>query len=100
MHLAIGDGGSSGRASWPHSSSAEASPSPASIPRAVIRQYKLDSSNILLVYVFQKNLLQAMLAVEQIYENLGRQASEAGHNCILLCDRGAMDISAYMSPSH
>lgn len=41
-----------------------------------------------------------MLNLEKVYEALADAESEAGKNCILLCDRGAMDISACTYSKH
>lgn len=46
------------------------------------------------VYKFQKNLLHTVFAVEQLYEDLAKASVNQGCNCIIICDRGAMDISA------
>lgn len=43
---------------------------------------------------FQRGLLETMLSLENVYEALAAAELEAGSNCVLLCDRGAMDISA------
>lgn len=48
----------------------------------------------LLVYRFQTDLLKTMLALEQVYINLGQEAVKRGENCVIIHDRGAMDASA------
>ena len=42
---------------------------------------------------FQKNLLNAMLANEEVYFALARGDADKGHNTAVICDRGAMDAS-------
>lgn len=42
---------------------------------------------------FQQNLLKTMFQIEDTYFSL---ASGQGRNCLVICDRGAMDCSAYL----
>src|SRR4051794_7921454 len=46
------------------------------------------------IFTFQVNLLRAMLAVEDSFTQI---AESCGQKSVVLCDRGAMDTSAYMS---
>lgn len=43
---------------------------------------------------FQENLLKTMMAMENTFFELGRTCSQ---NCLIICDRGTMDATAYMS---
>ncbi|XP_020893483.1 TRPL translocation defect protein 14 isoform X3 [Exaiptasia diaphana] len=45
------------------------------------------------VYNYQENLLKVMLQIEKTYFDL---ADTCHKNCIIICDRGAMDPSAYI----
>ncbi|RKP01677.1 hypothetical protein CXG81DRAFT_4726, partial [Caulochytrium protostelioides] len=47
-------------------------------------------------YSFQKSLLKTMLTIEDTYRQLGKLSAQAGRPTMLICDRGAMDPSAYM----
>uniref|UniRef100_A0AC35UD82 AAA_28 domain-containing protein n=1 Tax=Rhabditophanes sp. KR3021 TaxID=114890 RepID=A0AC35UD82_9BILA len=47
------------------------------------------------VNVFQKDLLQTLLSIEQVYFN--QALLEQNKNVLVICDRGAMDPSAYMT---
>ena len=42
---------------------------------------------------FQENLLKTMFQIEDTYFSL---ASTQNRNCLVICDRGAMDCSAYL----
>jgi len=42
---------------------------------------------------FQENLLKTMLAIETVFFDL---AKSCGKDCLVICDRGAMDAAAYM----
>ena len=42
---------------------------------------------------FQENLLKIMLQIEDTYFSL---ASTQNRNCLVICDRGAMDCEAYL----
>ena len=42
---------------------------------------------------FQENLLKTMLQLEDTYFSLARTQTR---NCLVICDRGAMDCSAYL----
>ena len=42
---------------------------------------------------FQENLLKTMLAIENVFFDL---AKSCGKDCLVICDRGAMDAAAYM----
>uniref|UniRef100_A0A2M4A876 NadR/Ttd14 AAA domain-containing protein n=1 Tax=Anopheles triannulatus TaxID=58253 RepID=A0A2M4A876_9DIPT len=46
------------------------------------------------VYKFQENLLRTMIQIENTYFELGRTSTK---NCLIICDRGFMDASAYIS---
>lgn len=48
-------------------------------------------------YFFQENLLKTMLQVEMTFRDLAESSS---NNCLIICDRGAMDATAYMKPEH
>jgi predicted ATPase len=48
-------------------------------------------------FEFQRDLLRVMINIEETFFNLANSESEMGHNCIVLCDRGTMDASAYIS---
>ncbi|XP_064459505.1 TRPL translocation defect protein 14-like [Ornithodoros turicata] len=43
---------------------------------------------------FQENLLRTMMAMEQTYFDL---ANTCAKNCLIICDRGTMDASAFVS---
>ena len=43
--------------------------------------------------IFQSNLLLTQMALENAFFNLARSTKKP---CVILCDRGAMDGSAYM----
>ncbi|XP_055316408.1 TRPL translocation defect protein 14 isoform X2 [Sitodiplosis mosellana] len=45
-------------------------------------------------YHFQENLLRTMIQIENTYFELGKSCSK---NCLIICDRGVMDASAYIS---
>ncbi|KAI3636580.1 hypothetical protein MIR68_005269 [Amoeboaphelidium protococcarum] len=47
-------------------------------------------------YHFQKDLLKVMLCIEQTYFNLASSLAACGQKCLVVCDRGAMDCSAYI----
>jgi hypothetical protein len=42
-------------------------------------------------YKFQENLLKTMLQIENTFFALGESCTR---NCLIICDRGAMDASA------
>lgn len=42
-------------------------------------------------YKFQENLLKTMLQIENTFFELGESCSR---DCLIICDRGAMDASA------
>ncbi|KAL3268601.1 hypothetical protein HHI36_007708 [Cryptolaemus montrouzieri] len=44
--------------------------------------------------LFQENLLKTMVQIENTFFELGRTSSR---NCLIICDRGAMDASAFIS---
>lgn len=44
-----------------------------------------------LAFQFQENLLRTMLQIENTYFDLGKACRR---NCLIICDRGAMDASA------
>lgn len=46
------------------------------------------------VFDFQENLIRTMTAIEDTYF---RMAEKSGQNCLIICDRGVMDASAYMA---
>lgn len=45
-------------------------------------------------YKFQENLIRTMVQIENTYFELGKSSSR---NCLIICDRGVMDASAYIS---
>ncbi|XP_034477959.1 TRPL translocation defect protein 14 isoform X2 [Drosophila innubila] len=45
-------------------------------------------------YKFQENLIRTMVQIENTYFELGNSSSR---NCLIICDRGVMDASAYIS---
>ncbi|XP_063702658.1 TRPL translocation defect protein 14 isoform X2 [Culicoides brevitarsis] len=45
-------------------------------------------------YKFQENLIHTMIQIENTYFELGRTCKR---NCLIICDRGVMDASAYIS---
>ncbi|XP_065367535.1 TRPL translocation defect protein 14 isoform X2 [Calliphora vicina] len=45
-------------------------------------------------YKFQENLIRTMIQIENTYFELGKSSSR---NCLIICDRGVMDASAYIS---
>ncbi|XP_055328009.1 TRPL translocation defect protein 14-like isoform X2 [Paramacrobiotus metropolitanus] len=47
-------------------------------------------------HVFQENLLKTMMQIEQTYMAL---AETCAKNCLIICDRGTMDASAYLEPA-
>ena len=48
-------------------------------------------------FQFQRDLLLTMLQMEQTYFNLARtEVEQRGRNALVICDRGAMDASAYI----
>lgn len=44
-------------------------------------------------FKFQENLLRTMIQIENTYFELGKSSVK---NCLIICDRGAMDASAYI----
>ncbi|KAK9876990.1 hypothetical protein WA026_016019 [Henosepilachna vigintioctopunctata] len=44
--------------------------------------------------LFQENLLKTMIQIENTFFELGRTSSR---NCLIICDRGTMDASAFIS---
>ncbi|KAI8893182.1 AAA domain-containing protein [Globomyces pollinis-pini] len=53
----------------------------------------LDSES---VFCFQKSLLSVMLEIEDTYRDLAKLNATKGIKTVIICDRGAMDPSAYM----
>ncbi|XP_013116813.1 TRPL translocation defect protein 14 isoform X4 [Stomoxys calcitrans] len=45
-------------------------------------------------YKFQENLIRTMIQIENTYFELGKSSMR---NCLIICDRGVMDASAYIS---
>ncbi|KAH8389654.1 hypothetical protein KR215_001677, partial [Drosophila sulfurigaster] len=45
-------------------------------------------------YKFQENLIRTMVQIENTYFELGNSSAR---NCLIICDRGVMDASAYIS---
>jgi len=43
---------------------------------------------------FQENLVRTMIAIEDTYFSM---AAKSGQNCLVICDRGLMDASAFIS---
>lgn len=56
---------------------------------------KLDEET---VEMFQEDLLLCMLQTEETFFRLAHMCKERGQDCLVICDRGTMDASAYMSP--
>ncbi|KAJ3090775.1 hypothetical protein HK102_002734 [Quaeritorhiza haematococci] len=52
-----------------------------------------------LAYSFQKDILRVMMTIENTYINLARINASNGVKTVVICDRGAMDPSAYMERS-
>ncbi|XP_054008953.1 TRPL translocation defect protein 14 isoform X2 [Hylaeus anthracinus] len=52
---------------------------------------EVDSSE---AFKFQENLLRTMIQIENTFFQLGESGSR---NCLIICDRGAMDASAFIS---
>ncbi|XP_075146739.1 TRPL translocation defect protein 14-like [Haematobia irritans] len=46
------------------------------------------------IYKFQENLVRTMMQIENTYFQLGKSSTR---NCLIICDRGFMDASAYIS---
>lgn len=44
---------------------------------------------------FQENLVRTMMQIEKTYFTLAKSANQ---DCLVICDRGVMDASAYLSP--
>ncbi|KAJ3327793.1 hypothetical protein HDU91_004266, partial [Kappamyces sp. JEL0680] len=49
-----------------------------------------------MAYAFQKSILSVMIQVENTYRELAKLNAKRGIKTVLICDRGAMDPSAYM----
>jgi hypothetical protein len=45
---------------------------------------------------FQENLLKTMIQIENSFFDLAKASCEE-RNCLVICDRGAMDASAFIS---
>lgn len=45
-------------------------------------------------YKFQENLIRTMIQIENTYFELGNSSTQ---NCLIICDRGVMDASAYIA---
>lgn len=50
-------------------------------------------------FQFQKDLLCVMMNIEQTYFNLAKTEALKGNKCLVICDRGTMDASAYIKKS-
>lgn len=48
-------------------------------------------------YKFQENLIKTMIQIENTYFELGQVCKR---NCLIICDRGVMDASAYLTKVH
>jgi len=46
---------------------------------------------------FQKTLMRLQVALEDSFTDIGKMACANGKTCVVLCDRGLMDGSAYVS---
>ena len=46
-----------------------------------------------MTFAVQENLLRTMFQIEDTYFSLARTQNR---NCLVICDRGAMDCSAYL----
>ncbi|XP_058805372.1 TRPL translocation defect protein 14 isoform X2 [Phymastichus coffea] len=55
---------------------------------------KFSDLNAEQAFKFQENLLKTMLQIENCFFQLGESLSR---NCLIICDRGAMDASAFIS---
>lgn len=55
---------------------------------------KFSDLNAEQAYKFQENLLKTMLQIENTFFEL---ADSSDRNCLIICDRGAMDASAFIS---
>ncbi|KAK4876206.1 hypothetical protein RN001_012628 [Aquatica leii] len=55
---------------------------------------KFSDLNVDEVYQFQSNLLKTMLQIENTFFELAKSCKR---NCLIICDRGAMDPSAFIS---
>ena len=47
-------------------------------------------------FFFQENLLKTMIQIENSFFDLAKASCEE-RNCLVICDRGAMDASAFIS---
>jgi len=47
------------------------------------------------IFDFQENLIKTMIALEDTYFTM---AAKSNQNCLVICDRGLMDASAYIDP--
>ncbi|KAJ3051343.1 hypothetical protein HK097_007674 [Rhizophlyctis rosea] len=47
-------------------------------------------------YEFQKGIVTTILSIENTFVNLAKLNAERGNKTVVICDRGAMDPSAYM----
>uniref|UniRef100_A0A336LYL4 CSON005316 protein n=1 Tax=Culicoides sonorensis TaxID=179676 RepID=A0A336LYL4_CULSO len=59
---------------------------------AVVKANKPSGPND--AYTFQENLIHTMIQIENTYFEVGRTCKR---NCLIICDRGVMDASAYIS---
>ncbi|XP_013382936.1 TRPL translocation defect protein 14 isoform X2 [Lingula anatina] len=47
------------------------------------------------IFQFQENLIKCMMQIEKTYCELAQMSTK---NCLIICDRGIMDATAYMKP--
>lgn len=67
----------------------------ASCPRCLAAKAKANKpSGPTDAFKFQENLLRTMIQIENTYFELGKSSKR---NCLIICDRGVMDASAYIS---
>uniref|UniRef100_A0A8D8L7L1 NadR/Ttd14 AAA domain-containing protein n=3 Tax=Cacopsylla melanoneura TaxID=428564 RepID=A0A8D8L7L1_9HEMI len=59
---------------------------------ALSRQCSVDPNY---TFKFQENLLRCMIQIENTFFELGRSCKR---NCLIICDRGTMDASAFVTP--
>jgi predicted ATPase len=48
-------------------------------------------------YKFQENLIRTMIQIENTFFELAESVAQ-NRNCLIICDRGVMDASAYIAP--
>ena len=65
----------------------------------LLRHFPLDLfANCTVFYYFQENLLHTMMQIESTFFDLAAAAAErSDKNVLVICDRGTMDASAFIS---